>query len=139
VRARRTTDLETTVYSRNFSWKSGNSVNFDRKGDLPSSLEQFLGALVADVINCFAIRCSRCQVVLDELEGTLNATLNDSLAAVGVEQGDSSVKAIKLVVYATSPASAEEIRQQWDAALADAPVYQTLRKSCELDAKLVLL
>ena len=107
--------------------------------DLPGSLEQFLGALVADMINCFALRCSRCQIVLDELEGTLSATLNSSLAAVGVEQGDSSVKEIKLVVYATSPASEEKIRQEWDSALADSPVYQTVRKSCDLDPKLVLL
>ena len=139
VRARRTTDLETTVYSRNFSWKSGNSVSFDRKSDLPSSLEQFLGALLADVINCFAIRCSRSQIDLDELEGTINATLNNSLAAVGVESGDSSVKQIKLVVYATSPAPEEGIRHEWDSALAESPVYQTLRKSCELASNLVLL
>jgi TusA-related sulfurtransferase len=139
VRARRTTARETTVYSRNFSWKSGNSVDFDRSGELPSSLEQFLGALVADVLNGFAIRCSRSQMVLDELEGTLKATLNNSLAAAGVESGDPSVREIQLVVYATSPAAEADLREVWNSALSGSPVFRTLTKSCDTNAKLVLL
>jgi TusA-related sulfurtransferase len=139
VRARRANELETTVYSRNFSWKSGHCVEFDRTGDLPSSLEQFLGAVIADVINCFAIRCSRRRIVLDELEGTLNASLNNPLAAVGMEPGDPSVKDVQLVVYASSASPEAEIRSEWDSALAESPVCQTLRKSCKMEIKLALL
>jgi TusA-related sulfurtransferase len=139
LRARRTTELATTVYSRNFSWKSGSSVDFDRSGELTSSLEQFFGAFLADVINCFSLRCSRSQIVLDELEGTLNGTLNDSLAAAGIEDGDSSVKEIKLVVYVTSPAASVAVQREWDWALLDSPVFQTLKKSCEIDSRIVLL
>ena len=139
VRARRTTPLETTVYARNFSWKSGTSVSFDRKSVLPGSLEQFLGALVADVINGFALRCSRNEIVLDELEGMLNASLHNSLAAVGLEAGDSSVKTITLNVYATSPSPEDAIRDEWTQTLIESPVFQTLTKSCELNANLVLV
>ena len=139
VRARRATELETTIYSRNFSWKSGHCVAFDRSGDLPCSLEQLFGAVIADVINCFAIRCSRRQIVLDELEGTLNGSLNNTLAAVGIESGDPSVRNVQLVVYASSASSPADIRNEWDSALAESPVYQTLRKSCEMEIKLVLL
>lgn len=139
LRARRTTELETTVYSRNFSWQSGNAIDFDRSGALPSSLEQLFGALLADVINCFAVRCSRRKILLDELEGTLNGTLNDSLAAAGIEEGDSSIKEIKLVVYVTSPAASAEVKEEWDLALCDSPVFQTLKKSCEIDSRMVLL
>lgn len=139
LRARRTKELETTVYSRNFSWQSGSAIDFDRTGALPSSLEQFFGALLADVINCFAVRCSRQNILLDELEGTLNGTLNNSLAATGIEEGDSSIQEIKIVVYVTSPAASKEIKQAWDRALCDSPVFQTLNKSCEIDSRLVLL
>lgn len=139
LRARRKTEHETTVYSRNFSWHSGNPIDFDRTGTLPCSLEQFFGALLADVVNCFAVRCSRQHILLDELEGTLNGTLNNSLAAAGIEEGDPSVKEIKLVVYVTSPAASVEIKEVWDLALRDSPVFQTLKKSCELDSRIVLL
>ena len=136
LRARRTTDLHTTVYSRNFSWHSGAAVDFDRNGKLPSSLEQLFGALLADVLNCFALRCSRRSILLDELEGTLNGTLNNSLAATGIEAGDSSIKEIKLVVYVTSPADSTEVTREWELALADSPVYQTLKKSCEIETRM---
>ena len=139
LRARRTAEMETTTYSRNFSWKTARSVDFDRSGNLPSSLEHFFGALLADVINCFTVRCSRNQILLDELEGTLNGTLNNSLAAVGIEDGDPSISEIKIVMYVTSPATSEDIQQQWTLALSDSTVYQTLMKSCVLDAKLVFI
>lgn len=139
LRARRTDGLKTTVYSRNFSWESGNSIDFDRSSEQTSSLEQFFGALLSDVINCLSIRCSRSQIVLDELEGTLNGTLNNSLAAAGVEEGDSSVKAIKIVVYVTSASPAAAIQREWDAALLDSAVYQTIVKACDIDSRIVLL
>lgn len=139
LRARRSTELETTVYSRNFSWTSGNVIDFDRSGSLPSSLEQLFGALLSDVINCFATRCSRRGILLDELEGTLKGTLNNSLAAAGIEDGDPSVKEIKLVLYVTSPAASAEVKQEWELALSNSPVFQTLKKSCEMDSRMVLL
>ena len=139
IRARRTKPLETSVYSRNFSWNSGGSVDFDRSAEIPSSLEQFLGSILSDVINNFAIRCSRSQIPLDELEGTLNAALNNSLAAVGIEEGDSSLREIRLVVFVTTPTPELEVRECWDSALRDSPVYQTLKKSCEMESKIVFL
>lgn len=139
LRARRTEAGETSVYSRNFSWQSGNSIDFDRSGQHPSSLEQFYGSVLADLINCFSLRCSRSQIALDELEGTVNGCLQNSLAATGIEEGDSSIKEIKVVVYASSPAASAEIQREWTSALGDSAVYQTVVKACDFDAKLVLL
>jgi len=135
----RATDVETTVYSRNFSWKTGSTIDFDRAGETVSTLEQFFGALLSDVIYCFSVRCSQNGVLVDELEGTLNGTLHSPLAAVGVEEGDSSVKEIKLVVYVTSPAASVDVQREWEQALATSPVFQTLQKSCKIDSRLVLL
>lgn len=139
LRARRTDRIETTVYSRNFSWTSGNSIDFDRTNQRTSSLEQFFGAILSDVVNCFSLRCSRKQIVIDELEGTLNGTLNNSLAATGIEAGDSSVRELKIVVYATSPAPSADIRQEWKSALSDSAVFQTISKACDIEARIVLL
>lgn len=139
MRARRNTELETTLYSRNFSWKSTASIDFDRTGKLPSSLEQFFGALLSDVINCLALRCSRNGITLDELEGTLNATLNNTLAAVGMEAGEAAVDKIQLVIYVTSPALETQVRDMLNAALSDSAAYGTMRKSCEIESRLVLL
>ncbi len=139
VRARRSGKGETTIYARNFSWKSGASLGFDRSSGLPTALEQLLGSLLADVVAGFATRCSQRQVPIDELESTVNAKLHNTLAAVGVETGDASIKTIALALFVTSPATPEQLTENWEAALKTSPVFQTLNKVCEIDSRIVLL
>ena len=68
-----------------------------------------------------------------------NTHARNPIAAVGIEPGDSSVKDIKIVAYATSPAAEEELRGAWESAIGDSPVYQTLAKACSIETKLVLM
>ena len=135
----RAADGDTTVYSRNFFWKAGSTVDFNRVGNSVSTLEHFFGALLSDVIYCFSVDCTQNGILLDELEGTVNGILNNSLAATGVEVGDPSVKQIKLVVYVTSPAATSDVQNAWEQALTRSPIFQTLQKSCEIDSRMVLL
>lgn len=139
LRARRSENHETTVYSRNFSWKSGASLGFDRTSKLPTALEQLLGSLVADVLAGFATICSQKQLTVDELEATVNASLHNTLAAVGVESGDASIKTIALVLFVTSPVSADQLTEVWETASKRSPVFQTLSKTCEFDSRIVCL
>ena len=139
VRARRSDNHETTLYSRNFSWKSGASLGFDRSATLPTALEQLLGSLLADVVAGFATQCSQRQLVIDELEATVNASLHNTLAAVGVESGDPSIKAIALVLFVTSPIAGDQLTEVWETALKSSPVFQTLNKVCEFDSRIVFL
>ncbi len=139
VRARRSVNHETTIYSRNFSWKSGASLGFDRSALLPTALEQLLGSLLADIVAGFATQCSQRQLEIDELEATVNASLHNTLAAVGVENGDASIKAIALVLFVTSPVASDLLTEVWDAALGASPVFQTLNKACEMDSRIVFL
>jgi TusA-related sulfurtransferase len=139
VRARRSDKHETTIYSRQFSWKSGASLGFDRSAALPTALEQLLGSLLTDVVAGFATQCSQRQLMIDELEATVNANLHNTLAAVGVESGDASIKAIALVLFVTSPVAPEQLTEVWDAALKTLPIFQTLNKACEMDSRIVFL
>jgi TusA-related sulfurtransferase len=139
ARARRSDNHETTLYSRNFSWKSGASLGFDRSATLPTALEQLLGSLLADVVAGFATLCSQRQWLIDELEATVNASLHNTLAAVGVESGDPSIKAIALVLFVTSPIASDQLTEVWDMALKCSPVFQTLNKACEFDSRIVFL
>ena len=98
-----------------------------------------LGSLLSDVLACFSIQCSQRSLLVDEIEATVNATLNDTLAAVGLESGDASVKEIALILFVTSPALSERLMDVWHVALNASPVFQTLKKGCEMDARIVLL
>lgn len=139
LRARRSSRNTTTVYSRSLSWKTGASIDFDKSGENPSAVELLLGALLSDVISTFAVRCSQTSIAIDDLEATVNGTLHNSLAALGIEAGDSSLASIALVMYVTSPAPEHDLRDAWEKSLGCAPVAQTLLKACEIDSRLVLL
>jgi len=139
LRGRRSGKRETVIYSRNFSWKSGASLGFDRTAELPTALEQLLGSLLSDVLAGFSIQCSQRNLLIDELEATVNATLNDTLAALGLESGDASIKEVALILFVTSPAASELLKEVWNVALKSSPVFQTLNKGCEMDARIVLL
>jgi len=139
LRGRHTGNQETTVYARNFSWKLGQSVSFEEADDLPSALEGALGALLAELVNGFARRCVQRGLAIDELEGNLRATLENVLAHLGMEQGDPSLKRIALTVFITSPAAGGDLRGAWEETLQGAPLYRTLAKACEIEARLAIL
>lgn len=139
VRGRRSEEHETTIYSRNFSWKSGASLGFDRSAKLPTALEQLIGSLLADVVAGFATRCSQHQYEIDELEATVKTSLNNTLAAVGIENGDASIKTITLALFVTSPVATEELTKVWEATKESSPVFQTLSKASEIGSRIVFL
>lgn len=137
LRARRTNI--TTIYSRNFSWTSDQSISFDRQGDLPTALEQFFGSILSDLIGCFVSQCSQRNIQLDDLEATLHGTLNDPIAAIGGLRGDASVKEIKVTAFASSSNPENDIRDAWDSSCRISPVLQTVTKACHVDLRLVLI
>ncbi len=139
LRARRSDTPETTVYSRNFSWKSGTSLGFGRTASQPSALEQLFGSLLADVMAGFSTRCRQRDWLIDELEATLNAELHNPLAAIGLETGDPSVRRITLVLFVTSPVATKDLTEVWNQTLSGSPVHQTLQRGCQLETRIVFL
>ena len=139
ARARISAVGETTVYARNFSWKLGQVLSFEEKGSLPTSLEAFLGAVLADVVTGFAARCEREAIVVDELEANIQASLNDVLAHLAMDNGDPSLKSISVTAFVSSPAPAGELETAWNETLRRSPLWQTLCRSCVAESRLVTL
>ncbi len=139
LRSRRKESGEHLIYSRNLSWPCGPSLSFERHGNVPTALEQFLGALLGDVLASFSSRCHQQSIELDELEASVNATLANPLAAIGLESGDPAVQEIKLVAYVTSATDSKQLRQAWEEALSGSPVFKTLERACRIEARLALM
>lgn len=139
VRTRHTGNQEATVYARRFSWKLGQPASFEEKDDHPCALEAALGALLSDLLNGFASRCLQQGKTVDELEGNLRASLHNVLAHVGLEDGDPSLREIKLSAFITSPDPGEELRRVWEDTLARSPLYRTFSKACPVEARLAIL
>lgn len=128
---------ETTVYSRNFAWKLGQTLSFEEKDSLPTSMEAFLGAILGEILGGFAVRCGRASIVLDDLEANIQASLNNVLAHLDMEEGDPSLKSVTVAAFVSSPAPTSALRTAWDETLRRSPLWQTLCRSCAAEARLV--
>jgi TusA-related sulfurtransferase len=137
ARARSSSPGETTVYSRSFSWKLGQVLSFEENDSLPTSMEAFLGAVLGEVVDGFAVRCGRSSIVVDDLEANIQSTLNNVLAQLDMEDGDPSLNSLSVTAFVSSPAHASALRQVWEETLRRSPVWQTLCKSCKAEARLV--
>jgi hypothetical protein len=139
LRARHTGLQEATLYARNFSWKIGQPVSFEEKDNHPSALESALGALLAELLNGFASRCSQANLVIDDLEGNIRTKLNNVLSHLELEPGDPSLEKITLTAFVTSPAKGADLRFCWERTLTASPLFQTFRKATDVETRLTIL
>ncbi|HUF63083.1 MAG TPA: OsmC family protein [Verrucomicrobiales bacterium] len=139
LRARLTAPLETTVYCRNFSFQAGQPASFEEKDRRPSALEYLLGALAADLTCGFSAAAAQAGLEIDELEISVSAKLHNILAHLGLEHGDPSLASVELTCFASSVSDAKAVRTAWEITLQRSPLYTTLSKVTEINARLSLV
>ena len=101
---------------------------------LSDTLEAVIGAAGSDVLGTFQKIARERRIVLDELEATVQGDLNNALTYLGVigEEGDPSLRALTIKVYASTGAPDAEVRAAWAAALARSPLANTLARCVDL-------
>ena len=139
LRARSTGHLKSTIYTRNFAFDIGQSASFEEKDTHPSALEYLFGALAGSLTTGFASECARVNLEVDDIELSLNGSLTNVLAHLGLEAGDPSVKAVEIKCFASSFDDEEQVRAAWQRSLERSPLYATLARATELTAKLVIV
>lgn len=138
VRVRADDDQTVTVHSRNLAFRIGDPVSFRPTDSHPSALEILLGALAADLIGTFRSVARRRRIIVDSVEISANATLNNPLAHIGVvgEEGEPSLKEVQGVLYVSSMSESEILHDVWSETLRRAPIYLTLSRAAELRFRL---
>ena len=139
LRARATGHLKSTIYSRNFSFDIGQAASFEEKDAHPSALEYLFGSLAGSLTTGFASECSRANLEVDDIEVSLSGTLNNVLAHLGLEEGDPSVKEVEIKCFASSFDDEEQVKIAWQRTLERSPLYATLARAVDLQAKLVIV
>ena len=139
LRARSSGHLATTIYCRNFRWTLGQPASFEEQDAHPSAVEALLGALAAVLVTGFGSACSRAGLEVDDVELTASARLHDVTAHLGLTDGDPSLAAIELKLFASTFADADQVRGVWDAVLARSPLATTLARAATLEAKLAIV
>ena len=139
LRARATGHLQSTIYSRNFSFAVGQAASFEEKDAQPSAIEYLLGALAGSLTTAFASECRRAGLEVDDIEISLSGELHNVLAHLGLEEGDPALKRVELKCFASTFADETEVRAVWQQTLARSPLFATLAKAAAIEAKLVFV
>jgi TusA-related sulfurtransferase len=139
LRARASGHLATSVYCRNFRWTLGQPASFEEQDANPSAVEALLGALAGDLVTGFASACSRAGLEIDDIELTATGRLHDVTAHLGLSDGDPSLAAIAVKLFASTFADAAQVQEVWDTVLARSPLATTLARATELEARLAIV
>ncbi|MCI0182194.1 MAG: OsmC family protein [Acidibacillus sp.] len=137
VRIRGAEGLHAKVYARNHSFLAGQSADFGATVDAPSGLDFVVSALGSDLVVGLKAVASRSKVVLDEVECTVRATLNNVLYALLLEDdGSPAIDQITVVLYVATATDELQIKQLFEKVLERSPLYQTLRKATKIDVRI---
>lgn len=139
LRVRSTGTLKSTVYARNFSYDVGQAASFEEKDAYPSGLEYLLGGLGGAITTAFATDCGKAGLDVDDIEVTITATLNNVLAHLGLEEGDPSIAGILIKCFASTFDDEDKVQQVWQTTLNRSPLYTTLAKAADVQAKLAII
>ena len=139
LRARSTGGMRSTAYCRNFAFTVGQPASFEEKDEHPSAVEMLLGALAGDLATGFFTACARAGLQVDDVEITARAGLHNVLAHLGLEEGDPSLEAVVIKVFASTMDDEAKVRAVWDDVWRRSPVAMTLAKAARLDAQLTII
>ena len=101
VRVRATAAGGTTAYARSHAFEVGAALPFDVEGSRITALEYLLGALGGDLVGGFRIVARQRRLVIDEIEATVDATLDNPLTHLGVvgEEGHPGLERVAIRVH----------------------------------------
>ncbi|WNF37401.1 OsmC family protein [Bacillaceae bacterium IKA-2] len=130
VRVRSGKGLSAKVFSRNHTLISGQPAEFSPKVDAPSAIDYLLTSLGSCLVVGFKAHASKQKIIIDEMEFTLKAKLENILYHMQLEDhGSPKVDHITGVFYVTSPNEEDELQKIWQTTLERSPIYQTLQPS----------
>jgi len=139
LRARSTGHLKSTIYARNFSFDIGQAASFEEKDSYPCAIEYLFGALAGSLTTGFATECAKDNLEVDDIEVSLNGSLSNILAHMGLEEGDPAVKRIELKCFASTFADEQKVKAAWQKAVKRSPIVATLQKAIDLQLKFVIV
>ena len=139
LRIRSTGTLKSTVYARNFSYDVGQAASFEEKDAHPSGLEYLLGGLGGAITTAFATDCKKEGLEVDDIEVSITSTLHNVLVHLGLEDGDPSIATILVKCFASTFDDEDKVQHVWQTTINRSPLFTTLSKAADVQAKLVII
>lgn len=127
-----------TAFARQHQFDIGKPLTFDGEDEQVSAMEMLAASAAADLAGVLRKVARERRVEIDELEVTAQGELNNALVFLGVvgEDGEPSLKTLRLKVYLSTGASESEVQDVWDIAQKRSPLITTLRRGTDLQLEL---
>lgn len=125
------------IYTNRNSYEIEKQISFDSEYEPISSLEYFAGSVLSSVLLSLLEESKRRGSIVEEIEGVLHLSLENPLSMIGVKGYEEEPFVRKMIVTVFVYADLED--QAFDefcrGALAKSPIYNTLKRSMELEVR----
>ncbi|WP_284646214.1 hypothetical protein [Paenibacillus silviterrae] len=122
------------IYTNKNSVQIDKQISFDSEYKPVTSLDYFAGSVLSSILLSFLEQSKKRGSIIEEMEGVLNLSLENPLSLIGVKGYDEEPFISKMIVTVFLYVDLED--KAFDdfclGALANSPIYNTLKRSMEL-------
>ncbi|PZD96518.1 hypothetical protein DNH61_06840 [Paenibacillus sambharensis] len=129
-------DLATVkIYTSKNSFQIEKQISFDSDYEPVSSMEYFAGSVLSSILLTLLEQSKRSGLIIEEVEGVLNLSLENPLTLVGVRGYDEepAIRKIAVTVFLFVELEDQDFDDFCFRALRKSPIYNTLMRSMELE------
>ncbi|MCQ6280253.1 OsmC family protein [Bacillus sp. EB600] len=125
------------IFTNKNSFQIEKQISFDSEDKQISSLEYFAGSVLSSIILTLLEQSKKRGPMIEEIEGVLNLSLENPLSLVGVKGYDEEpfISKITLTVFLFVDLEDNDFDDFCVNALNNSPIYNTLKRSMELEVK----
>lgn len=123
------------IYTNKNSFQIERQISFDTEYKPISSLEYFAGSVLSSILLTLLEQSKKRDSIIEEIEGVLNLTLENPLSLIGVKGYDEEpfISKMAVTVFLYVELEDEAFDDFCLSALAKSPIYNTLKRSMELE------
>ncbi len=138
ARVKSTETARSTAFVRKGQFVVGRPLTFDREDGDVSAMEYLAASVAADIAGTLRKVAQERRLEIDELEVIAQGELDNALTFLGVigEEGEPSLRTLRLKVYLSTDASEDDVKAAWEIARERSPLFTTLRRGVDLQVDL---
>lgn len=125
------------IFTNKNSFQIEKQISFDTEYKPISSLEYFAGSVLSSILLTLLEQSKKRGTMIEEMEGVLNLTLENPLSLVGVKgyNEEPFIRKITVTVFLFVDLEDNDFDDFCFRALKNSPIYNTLKRSMELEVK----
>lgn len=123
------------VFTNKTGFQIGKQISFDSEYEQITSIEYFAGSVLSSILLTLLEQSKKRGSIIEEIEGVLHLALENPLTLVGVRGYDEEpyIRNITVTVFLYADLEDGDFGAFCNAALRNSPVYNTLKRSMEIE------